>query len=388
MSINARWKKLAACAAITLALAACGGDDNTGNGNGGADGGANGTANNGASTGNNGDTGNTGNTGDGSANNGDVPLEPGVVGKACTADADCGPSGDCRDPLNGGTYAGESLGGSGPTAGYCSATCNTDAECGEGGVCFGPESRRGGECRKACNAAADCKRDNYECAQLNNPPLIDEDTAMEVAVPKTCQPLRTPVSFTNEVGNACADETACNGGTCREGGQWPGGYCSGSCNADSDCGAEGVCLLRLYGKGGSCYESCNVDTDCKRDAMNYGCIDAINGVKICAFKMDPLPAGIVGKACAADTDCANGECKDGFGNLPAPEGYCSADDCEDDAVCGAGAVCLSRGRTTSCLKSCTVAADCRTGYTCMEMGATDKRGTVCYPLPAAGDAGP
>jgi hypothetical protein len=389
MSINVRWKSLAAFAAISLALAACGDDKKgDGNGNGGTSGGNDGGANgSNGSTGNNGNTGNTGDGGGNAGDAGDTPLEPGVVGKACTADTDCGASGECRDPLRGGTYADENLGSSGPTGGYCTANCVSDAECGEGGVCFGT-GRRGGECRKSCAAAADCERDNYECAKLNNPPLLDEDTGMEVAVPQTCQPLRTPVSFTNEVGNACADDAACNGGTCRGGGQWPGGYCSGSCNADSDCGAEGVCLLRIYGAGGSCYEGCTVDTDCKRDALNYGCVEATGGVTICAFEQDPLPPGTSGKPCAADTDCANGECEDELNNIPAPGGYCTADDCEDDLTCGTGGVCLAEGRGTSCFQGCTADTECRTGYTCTEQGATDKRAKVCFPVSAAGDAGP
>lgn len=398
MSINARWKTLAAYAAITLALTACGDDkkdDGNANGNGGSnsgDGGANGSGGSNGNSGNagDGDANNTGNTGDGSANNGDTPLDPGVVGKACTEatqEVDCGASGECRDPLEGGSYAGENLGGGDPTGGYCTADCATDADCGEGGVCFGT-GRRGGECRKACNAAADCGRDNYECATVNNPPLVDEDTGMSVEVPKTCQPQRTPVAFTNEVGIACEDETACNGGICRGGDAWPGGYCSGACIKDSDCGAEGVCLLRLYGGGGSCYEGCTVDTDCKRDPMNYGCIEATGGVKICGFKLDPLPAGVVGKACAADTDCANGECEDELNDIPAPGGYCTADDCEEDAQCGAGNFCLAEGRGTSCFQGCTADANCRTGYTCTDQGDTTKMAKVCFPVATAGDAGP
>lgn len=392
--MSIRWQSLAACAALVVALTACGGDDKAdGNANGGSNSGNTGDSTGGS--GSNGNAGSTGNTGDGGASNGtdsdagEPPLGPGVVGKACATDADCGAGGECRDPLEGGDYGGEDLGEDLPTlGGYCSRDCQADTDCGEGGICFGM-GFRGGECRKPCSAKADCGRDNYECAQLNGP-LLDEDTGAEVQAPKTCQPLATPVKFTTEVGTACEDEAVCNGGTCLDGNSFPDGYCSGACNADADCGQEGVCVPYIYGSGGLCYEGCSADTDCKRDAMNYGCVNISATIKGCAYKLDPVPDGIIGKECAADTDCANGECEDEFDNIAAPGGYCTAEDCDEDAQCGAGAVCLSNGRGSDCFKGCATDTDCRTGYACADRGTTEKMAKVCFPIATepAPDAGP
>jgi hypothetical protein len=406
MSIKAQWKSLAAFGVVALALTACGDDKNDSSegpitesdaGDSRDGGGANGgNIGNGADNGNNGGTGGGGNTGagtmdggsseDAGGGGGDPPLEPGVVGKQCSSDAECGAAGECRDPLRGGTYVGQTLGASGPTDGYCSATCLTNADCGEGGICFGT-GRRGGECRKACSEDDDCKRANYECASLNGP-LVDPSSGEDVAVPQTCQPLRTPVKFTTEVGQACSDDTDCNGGTCRVGNSFPGGYCSGSCNVDADCGAEGLCLLRLYGAGGSCYEACAVDTDCKRDGMNYGCVDANDTTKVCAYELDPLPDGVVGSACTGNAMCGNGTCKTQLETVPAPGGYCSADNCEEDAQCGAGGACVPSRRSASCYKTCESDMDCRSDYTCTTRGTTAKMARVCFPMPGASDAGP
>ncbi len=307
-------------------------------------------------------------------------LGMGVVGKKCAQDDDCGGGGaKCAQDLTAGAL-GQLFGGSGPTRGYCTAECMTDTECGEGGLCFGYYPQFGsGECRKPCSTAADCGRDdNYECATITNPPLKVGN--MEIPVPATCQPKQTPVSFTTEVGIACTADTSCNGGRCRTSENFPGGYCSGNCDANTDCGTDGVCLLNVYGSGGDCFEGCTTDTDCARDAEGYGCIDA-DGTKVCVAKADPLPDGIVGSPCADDTACGEGVCALAVGGEQAatPGGYCSSLDCVEDAQCGKGGTCIPTMGRTRCYKGCTKTSDCREaeGYTCAQRG--DNKQLVCFP---------
>lgn len=72
-----------------------------------------------------------------------------VIGRPCTADADCG-GGDVRCYL-------------GAPGGYCSFFCAGDAECPTGSICAPmPLSRVSGMCMKSCSTAADC-RSGYAC---------------------------------------------------------------------------------------------------------------------------------------------------------------------------------------------------------------------------------
>jgi len=81
------------------------------------------------------------------------PLDPGLVGKACTANTECG-SGDCATTL--GTAAVPAPGG------YCSLLgCTADAQCG-GGTCVG--SNFGSRCYANCTADTQC-RTGYTCQE-------------------------------------------------------------------------------------------------------------------------------------------------------------------------------------------------------------------------------
>ncbi len=85
--------------------------------------------------------------------------------------------------------------------------------------------------------------------------------------------------------------------------------------------------------------------------------------------------GSVGQSCKADTDCDNGQtCL-----TSAPEGYCtkgcslegSVIDCPRDTVCAAHA-----GRLY-CSALCTQQSDCRAGYECNGVGASQEK--ACRP---------
>ncbi len=81
--------------------------------------------------------------------------------------------------------------------------------------------------------------------------------------------------------------------------------------------------------------------------------------------------GQVGDACGANKDCASQLC------LPDPfiGGYCTAD-CTSN-MCAVGETCSVVGVIEVCLKACTAATDCRTGYQCFMGG--------CQPLCSTDD---
>lgn len=309
---------------------------------------------------------------------GGTMLAAGVVGTKCAMDTDCkGSNALCSERLNGGAL-GQLIGGSPPTGGYCSASCMSDEDCGEGGLCFGYYPQFGsGECRKPCTKDADCGREDYECSRINMPPLT-VGNGQELMVPDTCQPKTIAVKFTDQVGKACTADADCGGGRCALSGSFPGGYCTGGCYEDSDCGSGGICRGNIYGGGGDCFEGCSVDSDCARDAQGYGCLDA-DGVKLCAAKADPLPDGVVGSACEDDTTCGGGVCAERVGaeQVATPGGYCSSIDCVEDAQCGAGGVCSPTMGRTRCYKGCAETTECREGYECIPRG--DDQRLVCFP---------
>jgi hypothetical protein len=120
---------------------------------------------------------------------------------------------------------------------------------------------------------------------------------------------------------------------------FPGGSCSNFCEADADCGANGVCA-QLDDNNSICLESCTVVGDCR---AAYDCVD-LGGVSAC------LPN------CTADADCAlTGHCDVGVDDNN--QGSCTqtelcadgvdndrdgATDCEDqfqDTTCNADLAC-------------------------------------------------
>jgi hypothetical protein len=270
--------------------------------------------------------------------------------------------------------------------GYCTQRCTTDVECGTGAACergveaFGRTFDAGigggdasGVCMDTCTRASEC-RDGYLCAQgLAFHELANTDTC--VPIPATDHPAD------GVVGQACKADGDCEGGRCLTT-QWesaggealPGGYCSGRCLEDAQCGAGAFCGHGLPGPlTGNCQRSCKSDADCARDG--YRC----RGVA-CVPAADPLPDGKVGKACKDDADCGDrrGSCAaalpaDGIYSTtrerwPAPGGYCTST-CLDSSDCGAGGVCLlqaldDNAASTVCYARCSSQDDCRDGYSC------------------------
>jgi hypothetical protein len=328
---------------------------------------------------------------------------PGLIGKACTTDTECGSIAKCGHTQGLGTLGtlaaavGLPIDSPAP-GGYCSLTCDKDADCGQGSVCLGAAlgGLLQGECRKSCNANTDC-RPNYECAKPDPVPARDGGAATAatgaLAIPAQCQALPATDQLTdNQTGLACstapdAGVSPCGDGVCAA------GACTGVCTTDSHCGANGACIdVGLPGSAGTCQETCNVDTDCARYVKNgdIGC-NPSGARKLCGLKQFPLDPGLVGKACTATTECGSGECAQTLGlqGTPAPGGYCTLLGCADSTSCGGG-TCLGTAPISGCYVNCKADTDCRSGYQCQDRATgntTTPMAKVCAPIPPVRDGG-
>jgi hypothetical protein len=191
------------------------------------------------------------------------------------------------------------------------------------------------------------------------------------------------------VGSACATNGDCGAGRCMAAERitsvtFPGGYCTGRCVEDSECGARGLCAPGFLGAVGSCYLRCDGDPDCGRDG--YRC-RASSGTGVCLPGPKPLPDDAAGNACASDSDCGGGPktCARALGSVDAPGGYCSQS-CALDADCGSGGLCISGVNSVNltlgtCYRSCVPPDGCREGYECRSLSgnASDPHG-ACAPV--------
>lgn len=310
------------------------------------------------------------------------PLPDDTAGTACKTNEDCA-NGVCLTSIPG------SLGGTSMSApgGYCSAACMADSDCGEGGVCsgafpaFGGSAAMPGRCMKGCNSAADC-RDGYRCVNgLGMAATASQtpDPTAGLLGPNACQPVPATTQLTDGVtGKTCEEDKDCGQGHClkTEGMMtYPGGYCSGSCLRDADCGVGGTCTLPAIGDGaGSCYLTCQThgDSDCRE---GYRC--RTNGSRRqCLPGAAPLGTGVVGRECQSDADCGGAamSCATKLGDATAPGGYCSiscseSSDCGVDGTCvgGLGATFTSLlGETGVCYRACVDSSSCRAGFVCAQ----------------------
>ncbi|MET0391460.1 MAG: hypothetical protein ABW321_36130, partial [Polyangiales bacterium] len=321
--------------------------------------------------------------------NSEPSLEDGRVGVMCSGDSEC-PGGRCA-------AAPAAEGG----AGYCTRACSASAECGNGGQCVAL-GEHGGEkrCLASCQTQSQC-RDGFSCAGGTQGSRLN--------LLSSCRPKRQVGQLADDqAGRACTSDAACEGGRCETtnllGGPYPGGYCSGRCYEDAQCGSGGVCLWpRGSTDPGACLQACAADGDCTRPG--YGCWELGDGERVlhaCYPRADSLPDHTVGRACHDDSACADrpGACRRElpFGGLvtdavtPARGGYCTQP-CALDRECGAGAQCVQHGTLGGlCFASCSAAAPCRAGYACYaHLRDGDPDAKICVandPDLAESDAGP
>ena len=293
------------------------------------------------------------------------------AGEACAADADCA-GGQCLTADDG--FPG----------GYCVLqNCGTDADCGAGGTCFAFES--GNVCVASCGAGLDC-REGYSCE-------TDEATDTSICLPAVVPP--------ENVGAACAGSADCDasgdggerciGGPDQAAGDipvdgFPGGYCSGECVEDRDCGDGSLCTLGLIQfsdangnpipNAGVCVKACADDSECRDD---YVCRSAAAGEeKSCVPPI--IPPESVGANCVDNTTCdtsmdggdlcLNDDLFQG-GMSPFPNGYCSGfcslsaaqDECPTGSHCAAV---FDTGNPDQglCFQDCSVDSECAADNFC------------------------
>ncbi len=81
------------------------------------------------------------------------------------------------------------------------------------------------------------------------------------------------------VGGPCASDDDCDG-QCAQGGDFPDGMCTQSCEDDSQCPDGTVCIDKL---GGSCQLACEQDTDCRGtyECDSQGRVGAVGEAFVC-----------------------------------------------------------------------------------------------------------
>jgi hypothetical protein len=318
-----------------------------------------------------------------------------TAGKGCTNDDECAP-GMCLT-----AFAASGGGMMEAPGGYCSSGCMTNAECGTGGTCsgafagFGGIGAMAGRCLKGCGMDADC-REGYRCVTALGMSVTSgaQDPTGGLLGASGCEPIpETQKLADGVVGTPCDKHSDCGDGRCQRGGamgEYPGGYCTGACLVDADCGASGVCTPPTAAGAGSCSLRCEQDTDC-RDG--YRC-RTVSGQLQCVAGAEPLPDGVVGLDCDADADCGGGAmtCASRLGETDTVGGYCTQK-CVDATDCGTDGACVGSlpaelpaelagllGSMSTCYRACSADADCRKGYVCqLPMGLFGAAGTqtVC-----------
>lgn len=105
---------------------------------------------------------------------------------------------------------------------------------------------------------------------------------------------------------------------------------------------------------------------------------------------DAAPGRAIGAPCSLAEQCADGlvpaECLTMVWAIEAPNGYCTAIGCHDDADCPGGAevaACAELyGGVRACFRRCASEADCRIdeGYRCIDPDGDDSAPRVCLPF--------
>lgn len=84
------------------------------------------------------------------------------------------------------------------------------------------------------------------------------------------------------IGARCDVNADCDERCLAPGGNWPGGFCTITCDSDAACGDRALCIDE---QGGVCALSCTTDADCAFLGA-YKCVavdrhDGGNKVKVC-----------------------------------------------------------------------------------------------------------
>lgn len=243
-------------------------------------------------------------------------------------------------------------------------------------------------------------------------------------------PIAPPAGEGRADGASCSSDEQCAGGVCIRGGGWAGGYCSANpcTNPSADCNpgeAPSACLVIDVTELPWCARTCEATSDCRN---GYVC-DArgIGGTSVCVpaddTPPDPRPTDaeppvtgtppvtdpppitdeppvtgtppvtepsptdtprVDGEACQVDSDCIGGTC---LQHPEWPGGYCTTAGCARFTDCAREDAsgeefdnrCLTRQNAPNlCVRICSGASDCRTGYECRPIGQGN---AYCAPAP-------
>jgi hypothetical protein len=196
-------------------------------------------------------------------------------------------------------------------------------------------------------------------------------------------------------GTTCERDADCRGGRCvgvlhiqavSDAVDAPGGYCTASCDTDSQCGRGAECSVPAGEPEGECLSACNDTSPCRK---GYSCVGAsarfgFSGTCQPEPETAQLEDGVAGLPCKSSGDCGAGECAAASPlGATLPGNYCSAR-CLDDADCGQGGGCLvfaGSNNAGHCYALCSEDSDCtREGYRCRLVGPDFN---ACYPAPTA-----
>ena len=163
----------------------------------------------------------------------------------------------------------------------------------------------------------------------------------------------------------CDSSTECPLGQYCDG----GGVCTSNA-CQSNCEAGHSCISPIAGRvpmneSGTCAPICQSNQECRQ---GESCKAFESYTSRCALS----GTGQIAQPCQSFSDCSGKMIC-----LPAPGGYCAAAGCRSDSECSSDAICDSTvGGVPSCLKRCTVDADCSRGdLRCASVG----RGMACIP---------
>jgi len=174
----------------------------------------------------------------------------------------------------------------------------------------------------------------------------------------------TPVFVGSDDGEPCAEDASCAGGECLPDPDWADGHCNTpGCATDDDCfSPDAVCVNA--DDTAVCAVRCETDAAC-RDG--YSCLPVTGDGGACLPTPESTGA-FDGQPCDVDDDCIGGTC---LQDPDWPDGYCTTQFCETFVDCARGEFnnrCLVRPDGNFCVRICSAASECRTGYVCQGVG--------------------
>lgn len=211
----------------------------------------------------------------------------------------------------------------------------------------------------------------------------------QVCVEGVCQASGGGLGSPGELGTACGARTDCNAGLgcLTQAVGFPGGTCSSTCDSAPCPVGVGTCVDLTSTSAGAkaCLRTCTAEADCR---TGYTCCAALGGAcapaNLCPA-LNSTNSPTLGAACAANAQCTAGEtCKTG---ASWPGGVCTrACTAGDPATCPGNGACAQTTAGPLCFHGCTVANDCRAGWSC-EYAAGTSGAKVCKPSTTGGSDG-